>query len=230
MRILGRYVAALAALAFFVMASGPAQAGSITEDYCEEELGAFTGLIAYVPTNSTSGVLTISLTNTSPAANGGYITAFVFNNPGDVITAVTLDSSPTGFSTLLGASNPTAELVSASPWSNFDLGVSVGGNDLTGFQAGGSPNDGIGVGETGTFVFSLTGTGMDALSQASFEQALSGGPGDKPDAFMIVRFRGFEDDGSDKCTAVVPLPAAAWSGMAVLGLLGGLKAVRRMRG
>jgi hypothetical protein len=49
------------------------------------------------------------------------------------------------------------------------------------------------------------------------------------DIFMAVRFRGFDNEGSDKCTAVVPIPAALplfGSGLLGLGLLGWRRKVR----
>src|SRR5262245_20438389 len=50
-----------------------------------EHLGACTGSATYNAANATSATLTITLDNTSPAGNGGYITAFAFNNPGNLI-------------------------------------------------------------------------------------------------------------------------------------------------
>ena len=49
-------------------------------------LGSFVGDISYNPTNAE---LTVELTNTSPVDNGGYLTAFAFNNPSDSITSIT---------------------------------------------------------------------------------------------------------------------------------------------
>lgn len=44
-------------------------------------LGGFSGTFGYTPLSSASGIVQVLLTNTSPAANGGCITAFVFKLP-----------------------------------------------------------------------------------------------------------------------------------------------------
>jgi hypothetical protein len=49
-------------------------------------LGSFVGNISY---NPTAAELTVELTNTSPVDNGGYITAFAFNNPSDGFISIT---------------------------------------------------------------------------------------------------------------------------------------------
>jgi hypothetical protein len=43
-----------------------------------------------------NGYLTVSLRNTSPETNGGYITAFVFNNPGNLTLGAFEYSAPPG--------------------------------------------------------------------------------------------------------------------------------------
>src|SRR5687768_10032295 len=55
-------------------------------------LAAFTGTFAYTPINSTSATLDVILTNTTPAG-GGFLTTFVFNNPNNLITGVSLTSN-----------------------------------------------------------------------------------------------------------------------------------------
>ncbi len=50
-------------------------------------LGSFTGDLTYSATTSTMATLNISLTNTSPTANTGFITAFVLNNPNNQLWA-----------------------------------------------------------------------------------------------------------------------------------------------
>jgi hypothetical protein len=199
-----------------------AAAVPITDGICLGNLGTFTGSLEYVDTDATSATLNVSLTNTSPAANGGFITAFVFNNPSDLISDVSLTTA-TGLTTLLGGPNFNDKAITAVPFPNFDIGASVGGDNSTGFEAGGSPTDGIGVGSTGTFSFALTGTNLDTLDTNSFVNATVH-DNVYGDIFMLVRFRGFENGGSDKCTTdVVPLPAALplfGTGLLGLGLLG----------
>ena len=162
-------------------------------------LGAFTGAFTYTVFDSSSAQISITIENVSPAPNGGYVTAFAFNNPGNQIGGVTLSSAPANFGLLFGDN-----AVDASPNGNFDIGASTGG----GYQGGGMPQDGLGVGDLGVFVFDLTGAGLDLLTEDSFISELSVPPGigDGAEA-LVVRFRGFEDGGSDKVPGVfVPIP------------------------
>jgi len=163
-------------------------------------LGSFTGSIDYVASTSTSATLTITLENTSPAENGGYITAFVFNNPGG-ITDGTLTTS-NGWTLLFDEDS-----VNGAPYGQFDIGATTGG----GFEGGGPPQDGIAVGDSLTFVFTFTGTNLDTLTTADFLNSLStgNGNGQGQEAF-VVRFRGFENGGSDKVpTGGNPVPEPA---------------------
>lgn len=147
------------------------------------QLGSFAGDFTY-----NLGIITVSLTNTSPVANGGYLTAFAFGLPGSVTG--TLDSVPEGFS-LLGGSGGS---ISVRPFKDLDLGASSTKGDWLG---GGSPKDGLGVGQTGIFKFSLAGN-FSSLTEESF--SIAGDP------WFAVRFRGFEDGGSDKVVPGNPVP------------------------
>lgn len=165
-------------------------------------LGAFTGTFTYTPdaTDPTKATLAIGLTNTSPGGTG-YLTAFVFNNPGGKVTGASLLASDSDFG-LLGAS-PFSDGVGGSPFGQFDLGASTGG----GFEGGGSPSKGIGVGQSATFTFTLAGTALNSLTASSFFSSLSvpPGQGEGPEAF-VVRFRGFQPRGSDKVPGVLEDP------------------------
>src|SRR5262245_2232709 len=60
-----------------------------------EGLGNFSGSISYEFDVFDGGLLTIELTNTSPGANGGFLTGFVFNiNSVDPGAMAVLTSSP----------------------------------------------------------------------------------------------------------------------------------------
>jgi hypothetical protein len=166
-----------------------------------EGLGTFTGSIDYTAATST---LTVSLTNTSPLANGGFITGFVFN----------IDSVDAGASATLqaGATHPFADTgrESASPFGNYEAGAALGG-DWTG---GGSPNSGIAVGATGIFTFLVSASDSLALSASDFISAQG------PDTWdFVVRFRGFVDGGSDKVPGTV-VPAPSGLALLLLGLAG----------
>lgn len=174
-----------------------------------EGLGAFEGTLEYIAQTATTGVLTVSLTNTSPAENGGRITGFVLR----------IDSVDTGASaTLDSATHAFVDLGtgSASPFGAFDAGAALGGS----WNGGGNPNGGIAVGATGVFTFDIFASDAASLTAGSF---ISEG---EPYA-MVVRLRGFADGGSDKVPAVlVPGPAAA----AVIGAGVVLAGARRRRG
>jgi hypothetical protein len=163
--------------------------------------------------------LTVSLTNTTSLAQGatnadaGYLTGFVLNNPSS-LTAVNLASAlPAGF-TQLGLTN---DGIAASPFGRFDFGATLGGN----FQGGGNPAGGIARGDTGSFVFNLTGSPLPSASD--FLSAFSVGPGiGEGPAFFVARFRGANEDfyaeGSDRVPAV-PVPAALPLMLTALGVL-----------
>lgn len=161
-------------------------------------LGSYSGTFVYQSTNDTDATLRITLTNTSPAANGGYLTAFVFNNPHDRITGVTYSTTDSDFD-LLGGPN-FDNSINAAPYGRFDLGAGLGGQ----FLGGGSPHGGIAVGVSETFTFTLTGSGLNTLNEHSFFDTLSVPPGNgrghsegHAQAF-VARFKGFNDEGSDK--------------------------------
>lgn len=205
-----------------LLSASAAHAGSIVEISGGpatglEGLGSFTGSIEYSTANafSTTGTLVVTLTNTSPAANGGFITGFLFNIGGsDASASATLQA---------GATHPFAQCtgtgLNGMPFGMpFDAGAALGSS----FQGGGSPAGGIGVGQTGVFTFNISAADAGLLTAMDF---LNGG---SFDFNFIVRFRGFEDGGSDKVGAViVPLPPAVAMGLAGLGIAG--FAARRQR-
>ncbi|AGA25977.1 hypothetical protein [Singulisphaera acidiphila] len=198
----------------FIGLSGTAQAGLI---FGNGPLGDFTGSLVVANQTSTTATLTITLTNTSPVANGGYLTAFVLNNPGNMITGISLTSAPANF-TLLGTP-PFQDGINGAPNGQFDFGVSTG----NGFEGGGSPSKGLAVGATGIFTFSLTGTNLSTLSPADFASALSGGTGiGQGPEFFVARFRGFNNNGSDKVPgtlSTVPEPSSLVS-CGIAGVIG----------
>jgi hypothetical protein len=184
----------------------------------EAGLGDFTGSFDFSATNDTTATITVVLTNTSPAANGGFLTAFAFNNPSDLITGAALTtSSPASNFVLIGGPTYGGDFqddVDGEPFGDFDIGAStdsVGGS----WAGGGAPSLGLGVGVTGTFTFGVTGSGFLGLSTEDFAYELSeGGP---KFAWFVARFRGFNDGESDK-VPVVPEPTTmVISGLFLLG-------------
>jgi hypothetical protein len=171
-----------------------------------EGLGSFTGSIEYSSADafSTTGTLIVTLTNTSSPANGGFLTGFLFNiGGGDSGASATLATGTHPFT------NCTGNGLSGSPYGDYEGGAALGGS----FLGGGSPNPGIAVGDTGVFSFNVSASDAGTLTALDF---LNGG---SLNFNFLVRFKGFEDGGSDKVGAVVvPLPPALGLGLA--GLVG----------
>jgi hypothetical protein len=122
---------------------------------------------------------------------GGYITGVAFNNPMQYITGVSFTDphfDPLGSP---GYDNG----INGMPLGHFDIGAGMGGS----WMGGGDPKPGIGVGQTKTFSFNLTGTNLSLLDENSFFNELSheGSP-EMGNQFIGIRFRGFENGGSDK--------------------------------
>lgn len=184
------------------MMAGGVNATYIESGSSEWGLGSFTGDLLYDPT---TGILNLTLENTSDPANEGYLTGVVLNNPGGIDGIVFSDSD---FDLI--------EDVAASPYGTFDFGAALGGN----FLGGGNPKAGVGVGQSKTFEFAFTGPGIGGLTDQSFINAFSSG-GSQGDQFMLTRFQGFADGGSDKVpAAAIPEPATIallFGGLGVLG-------------
>jgi MYXO-CTERM domain-containing protein len=204
-----RCIAAAAVAASALTTAASADLVAIAGDSANsaEGLGDFVGSVEYTSIGGDAGTLIISLTNTSDPANGGFITGFLFN----------IDSTDPGvIAELVSGDYPFDQCdgngLNGQPFGNpYDAGAALGGN----FEGGGNPSNGIGVGDTGTFTFAIIADDAGSLSGNDF---LNG-----PYEFdFIVRFRGFEDGGSDK----VPVPAP---GALALLALAGLTAGRRRR-
>jgi hypothetical protein len=177
-------------LGFWLAATPAAWGDLLTSTAGLSGLGTFSGTIDYQASSNTSATLTIAVENTTPAALGGDLTAFVFNNPNNLIATASLSSAPAHFALLASPHG-----INASPYGQFDFGASTG----NAFQGGGSPSLGLAPGVTGTFVFALTGSNLQSLTTSSFFSTLSVGPGNgQGDQAFVARFRGFIPSGSDK--------------------------------
>lgn len=180
-----------------------------------EGLGSFTGSLEYAfdPFGDLD-FLSVTLTNTSDPDNGGFITGFVFNiASADDEASVTLTSGSHPFENL------TEGGLNAQPFGNpFDAGAALGGK----FLGGGSPTEGIAVGDTGIFEFDVMA--FDAADLTA--RYLTDGPFEFN---FIVRFSAFENGDSDRVPAtIIPLPPAlALGGLGLLGAMFGARRVRR---
>jgi len=229
--LLLRPLVATVAVIALLTSAGPARADTITMvNIADSELpGLFAGSVTYNWISTTQATITLSLKNVSPISNGGYITAAAFNDPagagGVDFSKVTLTSGPANF-TLIGSAAPNkANTLSGSPYGDFDLAVS----NSTQVLGGGTPTTGIGVNQTGTFVFNITGTGLELFSAQQFLSTYS----TDGSSALLVRFRGFNNGQSDKDVVGMPMspPAAvpAPPGLVLAGIGFGCLLMGRLR-
>ena len=175
-------------------------------------LGTFIGTLDYTYVGGNAGTLAVTLTNTTPGAIGGFITSFMFRPPPE-LGAFGCSLTASNFALMVNVPAGT----NGSPFP----GTWIGGAGLNGsWLAGGQPQDGIGIGQTGSFSFSITGANASMLTSDSF---VSGSLVSDPYAF-VVRFRGMAEGGSDKVPAnQLPAPGA----VALLALAGVARSRRR---
>lgn len=198
----------------------------------ESGLGNYTGTLDY-SYSAGFGTITVNLTNTSSVANGGFLTALAFNLPGThAPLTVSMAYSGSGSFGLIGGSGFTNG-INVQPFGDADIGASTG----TSWQGSGPPANGLGVGQSGNWTFTLSGdnTYLNGLTASSIFNALTQPQGGSGVDNFLVRFRGFNNGGSDKVPAgpgddgsggggggpdpdVVPEPAT----MVTLGVLGGM--------
>src|SRR5687768_8593736 len=111
----------------------------------------------------TSNTLTITLENTSPTLNGGYITADAFDLLG--AATITAFSSTDADFTLFPAPPSGGGTVSVSPFGDREFVI---GLDNT-FLGGGSPTAGIASGSSATFTLTLGGDYSLVTVQSVFD-------------------------------------------------------------
>jgi hypothetical protein len=203
---------ALTAGVVFSPVDANAQVINIASQLGLENNGVFTGSLEYTFTNASTAKLVVNLLNSNASNAGGKLTAFAFNNPGNKISGVSLSSSLGTMSGLLGGASYN-NTVSGSPFGNLDIGATTG----SGWIGGGSPNGGIQRGNSATFTFNLTGSSLNTLTTNSFINELN-----SSGQFFAVRFRGFDNGGSDKVAGkLAAIPEPAFYQMSGLLLMGG---------
>lgn len=209
----------LAVWFFLAIISSPQSLSAATVHFSDYGItgknGSYDAEISYLFLDDQQATLTISLTNTSKNHGAGYITALAFNNPGNRISDVVMSGTNGNFS-LIGMPDFGDE-IAVSPYGFFDIGASIAdGPDM--WLGGNNPALGIGLGETETFTFSLTGNMLSELDELSFLEELSFPAQNRSESFA-VRFRG--NDGTLVTTSVVPLPPTIiLLGTALVGLVG----------
>ena len=164
-----------------------------------------------VTVNITGNVLTITVTNTSPPANGGFVTAVGFN-----LTAGTTvnNFTTTNANFALFGPSPTGWTGNVSPDGTRTHLISATGNDYNG---GGNPSGGTPPGSSVTFTLTLAS--LNGNTEASVFNSI------------LIRQRGFQPDGSDKdALTSVPEPATMLLlGTGLIGVSAGLRKRYRKR-
>jgi len=210
--------AAAAALLGFASGARPAGAAVTSVEFTSgdsiENTGVtFDGTISY---DSVSKLLSVDLANTSSFQS--VITGFFFNIAGSATADYNAadDAATAGVDESAFANNLTL-----SPFGTWDAGVLL--QNLSQQQV-----RGIDEGEAGRFTFDLTGAGAGDLAAIDFITDENSGGG--LSGAFAVRYQSVGDNAemSDKVLGVVitppptaiPLPPAAWAGLATMGMIG----------
>lgn len=172
-----------------------------------EDIASFVAKLRYEHLGGGVASITIDLTNTTSPTLGGFITGIALNAIAGAGGPFFVSSTDVDFLV-------TPSPVDASPYGHFMAGAALGGNWL----GGGTPEDGIGVGQSARFEFTIHGS-REFLKGLDAETVL-----DHSAHAMAVRFRGGVGGWSDKVVGCAPSPG----GIAAL-LIGPLIGIRRRR-
>ena len=169
----------------------------------------FQGTVQWSYTSGSTATVTLSLTNTSSVTSN--LAAFVMGRADSSMTFSQV-SAPTNFAQITGND------LKATPFGNFDWGSSS-----TGSFNGGGNTMGLAQGQSGTWVFSVSGTSA-ALASVSTPAVFNG----VNDWDFVVHIKGMTSGSStvsEKLTSTFAVPAPGVA--ALLGLAG--LATRRRR-
>ncbi|MEX0652832.1 MAG: hypothetical protein WD151_01780 [Phycisphaeraceae bacterium] len=223
-RIGDRCVATAAvAIAVTSLTVGSAHAATVTSlqiagDAGLEGTGAFSGSISY---NQINQQLTIQLLNEA-SDTGNYIVGFVFNAATDVAVD-DLSSAPSN--DWIAWTNPDQNV----SFGTYEWGAGLDSNPPgIGLNQISQPTRGVAFGDTGTWIFDIIGNDAATTVASDFMSVDSIGNNGIETPF-VVRFMGGASDTVPGTTVIVPLPAAAWGGLVLLGMLGVGQTLRKRR-
>jgi hypothetical protein len=154
-----RRAAAVAAVAFGALATSGAFAGTTTVEIqsnpgtTKRKLGSYTGTASY---DDVSGLLTVTLTNTSGVAKAGRLTGVAFNMAGSTTTARYVDGDNTTTKVDEDAFDDARNkkgVVNAKPFGKYDGGAAINGK--WGKTSASAAASGIAAGASHTFVFDI---------------------------------------------------------------------------
>lgn len=143
-----------------------------------------------------ANTLSITFNNTSPLANGGFITAVAFDLAGGA--TITSFNSTNGNFGLAPGLNVTGGGIQTSPFPDHEFVITLSPGASQPFLGAGSPNGGIPAGGAATFTLALGGSfgGVTEGNLISSE---------------VIRFKGFigggEDSDKDPIGNAIPEPS-----------------------
>lgn len=194
--------ASILTLSLASVASGAFTTATYQTGVSMEGLGSFTAIVTYDYSSGTTASLTVLATNTSLASNGGYITGIALTGSGASAVSF-VSSNAANFHGLFGS-------VSANPFGTYQGGASTSSS----WEGGGAPSMGLAIGQSALFTFNLTDSAVNFASHTAttiLTQVSGSG--------LVLRFRGFNNGGSDKVSGVVSTTVPAPGVLSAMALL-----------